>query len=323
MINMIEIERNGFMKIAIAGSGALGCGFGYMLHKSGEDVILLDQWEDHINAIKKNGLSVTVNKEKGTALIPIFKPEEYKETVDLIFIFTKAMGLKTMMKNIAHLLTSNTKVVCLLNGLGHSKTLEAFIPKKNIFMGTTVWTAGINAPGETQLNGSGPVELQNSDPDEQEAAVSIVKMLEESGLYGEYSENVSYTTWRKACINGTMNALCALLDSSIEQLFASSSIDSMLAGIIDEFAAVAKHQDNVVLDRAEMISYLKDVASKLGSHYPSMHQDLYNNRPTEIDFLNGAVAEASALYGIEAPHCRRMTDLIHAKEDILGIKIGS
>ena len=30
------------MKIAIAGSGALGCGFGYMMQKGGNDVTLLD-----------------------------------------------------------------------------------------------------------------------------------------------------------------------------------------------------------------------------------------------------------------------------------------
>ena len=226
------------------------------------------------------------------------------------------------MTQINHLIGTKTKIVCLLNGLGHLETLEAFVDRRNIIMGTTVWTAGIIAPGETQLNGNGPVELQNSHPEEEEAARVIVNILKDSGLFGEYSKNVKYTTWRKACINGTMNALCALLDASIEQLFASPSIDSLLGGIIDEFAAVAKVQDDIEIDRDEMIHYLKEVASRLGSHYPSMHQDLFNRRPTEIDFLNGAVVEAAEKYGIEAPHCRRMTDLIHAKEAVLRIETG-
>ena len=41
------------MRIYIAGSGAMGCRFGYQLQKSGEDVVLLDNWEDHIAAIQK------------------------------------------------------------------------------------------------------------------------------------------------------------------------------------------------------------------------------------------------------------------------------
>lgn len=310
------------MNIAIAGSGALGCGFGYMLQKNGQNVTLLDHWEDHIEAISEKGLTITVNGVEDTLPMTILKPNELKETMDVIFVFTKAMGLKTMMSEISHLIDTDTKIVCLLNGLGHLQTLEQFVDRRNIIMGTTVWTAGIVAPGKTQLNGNGPVELQNSHPEEKEAAIEIVTILKESGLYGEYSENVTYTTWRKACINGTMNALCALLDASIEQLFSSSSIDSMLKGIIDEFSAVAKAQDDVEIESSEMVQYLKEVASRLGSHYPSMHQDLYNNRPTEIDYLNGAVVKDAQKYGIEAPHCQRMTDLIHAKEAVLGIETG-
>lgn len=308
------------MKIAIAGSGALGCGFGYQLQKNGQDVTLLDNWEDHIQAIKDNGLTVKVNGTEGNQKMKISKPEEATGKMDAIFVFTKAMGLKPMMESIRHLIGGDTKIICLLNGLGHLDTLEQFVDRKNIIMGTTVWTAGIEAPGVTHLNGQGPVELQNSDPAEEEAARLIVDILEKSGLYGVYSTNVNFTTWRKACVNGTMNALCALLDATIEKVFQSSTIDSMLIGIVTEFAAVAEAQDNIKLDVDETINYLKAVADKVGAHYPSMHQDLANKRPTEIDYLNGAVAEASKKLGLQAPYCQKITDLIHAKEEILGIE---
>jgi len=308
------------MKIAIAGSGALGCGFGYHLQKSGEDVTLLDNWEDHIHAISTNGLTITVNGKEDTQEMTMCKPNELNEEMDAIFVFTKSMGLKSMMKNIDHIIGENTKIICLLNGLGHLKTLEEFVDRKNIIMGTTVWTAGIDAPGITHFNGQGPVELQNSDPEEKEGALQIVDILTRSGLNGVYSDNVNYTTWRKACVNGTMNALCALLDTTIEKVFSTSTIDSMLSGIVSEFATVARMQDGIKLDVEETITYLKALAEKVGAHYPSMHQDLANNRPTEIDYLNGAVAEAAKGFGLEAPYCQKVTDLIHAKEDILGIE---
>ena len=85
------------MKIAIAGSGALGCGFGYMMQKGGNDVTLLDFWDEHINTIKENGLSVTVNGKEDTINISIGKPEEIKDTFDTIFIFTKSMRLRHML----------------------------------------------------------------------------------------------------------------------------------------------------------------------------------------------------------------------------------
>lgn len=308
------------MKIAIAGSGALGCGFGYLLQKNGESVTLLDNWGKHIEAIASQGLKITVNGVEATENMAICRPHEAAETMDVIFVFTKAMGLEAMMESIRHLIGKQTKIVCLLNGLGHLETLQKFVDKNQIIMGTTVWTAGIDAPGVTHFNGQGPVELQNSHPDEKDSAQKIVQMLQDSGLNGVYSENVNFTTWRKACVNGTMNALCALLDATIEKVFQSSTIDSMLNGIVSEFSQAAKLQDGVELDVEETISYLKAVAEKVGAHYPSMYQDLANKRPTEIDFLNGAVAQASVKLGFQAPYCQKITDLIHAKEDILGIR---
>ena len=50
-----------------------------------------------------------------------------------------------------------------------------------------------------------------------------------------------------------------------------------------------------------------------------MHQDITNKRPTEIDFLNGLVADMCEANGYSAPNCRLITQLIHAKEEILDI----
>ena len=40
------------MKIAIAGSGALGCGFGAKLFQQGFDVTLIDSWMTHVKGFK-------------------------------------------------------------------------------------------------------------------------------------------------------------------------------------------------------------------------------------------------------------------------------
>lgn len=307
------------MKIAIAGSGALGCGFGYMMQKNGNDVTLIDFWEDHIKAIQKNGLTITVNGKEDNIDIPIGKPADIKDTFDAVFIFTKSMGLRHMLEEIKHLLSEDTKVICLLNGLGHAKTIAEYIPEKNIIMGTTVWTGGLDAPGKTHFMGEGPVEVQNADINEKESTLQIVKMMADSGLNGVYSQDVHFTTWRKACVNGTMNALCSLLDCNIKELFATSEHEVLIKEIVSEFSLVAE-TEGVHLDVEETVSYLKATAEKVGAHYPSMHQDLQNKRLTEIDFLNGTVAKEAENKGLNAPYSKLITQLIHAKEDILGIK---
>lgn len=313
------------MKIAIAGAGAMGSRFGIMLHKSGNEVILIDKWVDHVNAIKENGLKANYNGENIVEKISVYFPEEienYEGTIDTVILFTKAMQLDDMLQSISPILSKDTKVLCLLNGLGHEDTVEKYVSKENILLGNTMWTAGLTAPGEVKLFGNGGVELQNVHADGKEAALEVVKALKEAGLNGNYSENVKYSIWRKACVNGTLNGLCTILNSNIMDFGLTNVSDKLISTIINEFAIVAK-EENVILDVEEVVNHVKSTydPNGVGKHHPSMHQDLIqNNRLTEIDYINGAVCKKGLKYNISTPYCQFLTELVHAKEQILGAK---
>lgn len=310
------------MKVAIAGSGAMGSRFGFMLHRAGNDVILIDKWDAHIEAIRKNGLVVNYDGVEHKENIPIFYPEEVKSEVEVVFVFTKSMFLADMLEDIQPILGRNTKVVCLLNGIGHETVMKNYVPLENILIGVTIWTAGLSGPGQILLNGKGATEIQNFVPGEaqEKAAREIVEMLKNAGLNGLYSENVKYSIWRKACVNGTMNATCSLLDVNLGELFETKESIPIVEGIIKEFVQTAKEQ-GVDLDLEETVSYIVKSGKELGHHYPSMHQDLIqNHRRTEVDYINGAVARLAKEYGFDAPYNTLITDLIHAKENILGVK---
>ncbi|MBU3107513.1 2-dehydropantoate 2-reductase [Clostridium gasigenes] len=310
------------MRIAIAGAGAMGSRFGLMLHKAGNKVILLDKWADHVNAINKSGLRVNYNGEDVVEKIPAFFPSEmegYKGVIDTVILFTKAMQLDDMLQSIKPILSKDTKVLCLLNGLGHEDTVEKYIDKENILLGNTMWTAGLIGPGEVKLFGNGEVELQNVYPGGKEAALEVVKVLNEAGLNGIYSENVMYSIWRKACVNGTLNGTCTILDANIASFGATSVTDKIIRTIINEFAAVAA-KEGINLDSEEIVNHVKSTFNPngVGKHHPSMHQDLIkNNRLTEIDYINGAVCKKGAKYNIQTPYCQLLTELVHAKEEIL------
>ncbi|MDI7126132.1 2-dehydropantoate 2-reductase, partial [Klebsiella pneumoniae] len=70
------------------------------------------------------------------------------------------------------------------------------------------WTAGLEGPGKAKLFGSGSVELQNLGIGQEESAKKLAETLSASGLNAKYSDNIHYSIYRKACVNGTMNGLC-------------------------------------------------------------------------------------------------------------------
>lgn len=306
------------MLVYIAGSGAMGCRFGYQISKTGNEVILLDQWDDHIKAIQENGLKITGDVEE-TVHLPIMKPQEATREADLVILFTKAMQLPQMLQDIKGIIGKETKVLCLLNGLGHEDVIRQYIPEHNILMGVTVWTAGLKGPGHVHLQGVGALNLQSVDPSNKEAGLEVAEMLTEANLFATYDDDVVPNIWRKACVNGTMNSMCALLDCTIGELFASEDGLKIVKEIIHEFVTVGR-AEGVILDEEAITNYVMETSEKAAPHYPSMHQDLVqNHRLTEIDFINGAVNAKAEKLGIDTPYCRLITQMVHAKEAILNI----
>ncbi|WP_178198093.1 2-dehydropantoate 2-reductase [Ligilactobacillus sp. Marseille-Q7487] len=312
------------MKIAIAGAGAMGSRFGIMLAKGGNEVTLIDGWPAHVEAIKKEGLKANFNGEDITVNLPIMLQSKVSAQThaDLIILFTKAMQLDQMLQDIKPLIAQHTEVLCLLNGIGHEDVIEKYVPMEKIFIGNTMWTAGMEGPGKVKLFGNGSIELQNLGKGQEEAAQKLAAVLSESGLNAKYSDNIHYSIYRKACVNGTMNGLCTVLDVNMAGLGQTSTAHDMVVTIVNEFASVAKCE-GVNLDVAEVIAHVESCfdASTIGMHFPSMHQDLIkNNRLTEIDYINGAVSRKGKKYNVATPYCDFLTQLVHAKEQILGAK---
>ncbi|WP_165003879.1 MULTISPECIES: 2-dehydropantoate 2-reductase [unclassified Enterococcus] len=313
------------MKIAIAGAGAMGSRIGLMLHQSGNDVILIDRWPAHIEAIRTNGLIADFNGNEVVAKLPIYSPEEIiesQEQVDLIVALTKANQLDGMFQAIQSIITEKTYVLCLLNGLGHEDVLEKYVPRKNILFGITMWTAGLDGPGKVTLLGDGEIELENLEPEGEAFAHEVVEVFKKAELNPIYSSNVRYSIWRKACVNGTLNGLCTILDCNIAEFGAQEAADGIVQTIVAEFASVAE-KEGIHLDQTEVNKHISATydPENIGLHYPSMYQDLIkNHRITEIDYINGAVWRKGQKYGISTPYCAFLTQLVHAKEGILGAK---
>lgn len=307
------------MKIAIIGAGAMGSRFGYMLQQSGNDVFLVDTWKEHVNTINKNGLLIEENNKLNSIKIPIFLPEEAIEIPELIILFTKSMGLKSMLKSINKIIGKNTKVLCLLNGLGHNETISEFVDMKNIFMGVTLWTSELIGPGHVKLTGNGNLEIQNLDPTMEDTAKKICQTLNNANLNAVYSKNVVLSIWKKACINGVLNSTCTILDCNIEEFGQLKNSKKIITKIIQEFSQIA-NKYNIFLNIDEIIKNVEQTydPNEAGEHFPSMHQDLIqNHRLTEIDYINGYISKKGKEFDISTPYNDLLTMLIHSKEELL------
>ncbi len=308
------------MLVYIAGSGAMGCTFGYYISKyTDNEVIFLDNWDKNIENLNNNGMKLT-GKIEGSMDVRAMKPSEATEKADLIIFLTKSVGLEDMAKGVSHLVDKNTQILCLLNGIGHEDILVKYVDLSQINMGVTVWSAGRDNSGDINVTNIGTIDMQNIGGNEEEGR-KIANILNEANLNVTYNEDVMKAIWRKLMVNGTLNSFSTLLECKVGEFFSLDSHAEIVDELISEFIEVAK-ADGVELDKKEMLDYIYKTSVHTKDHYPSMYQDLIiNNRNTEIDFINGAVVEKGKRYNIKTPYNELITKLIHAKEELKGSKL--
>ena len=300
------------MKILFAGAGALGSRFGYMLFKNGEDVTFVDLWKEHVENITNNGLRVIIDdKELGYYNIPTYYPYDVEGEYDVIFVATKSMQLRNMLAKVKHLMHKNTKIICILNGLGHVDTLKEFVKEENILIGVTVWTSGLGGPGVLKAYGSGKTEIKQVKEENLEATKALIDRLNKAGLNMKYSDNTFQSIWHKAGLNCVLNTYCTLIDCNIGEYGSYEQNLELTRAVLNEVTEVG---------RAEGVDVLQEVIEKniencfdpntAGLHYPSLYQDMKNGRLTEIDYLNGAISKLGKKHNILTPVCDAVTLMI-------------
>lgn len=204
-------------KIAIAGAGAMGGRIGTYLKQSGQDVTLLDYWEAHVNVINNNGMEVQTEHDTYTVEVPAMFPEEVKEAFDIIVLLTKSMQSEQMMQVLKDkgAIKDSTAIISMMNGLGYDERLAHFVPKSQIFLAVTMWTAGLRGSGQLLLEGEGSIDFQRADGVNDTHTEEIANILNKAHLNVTVSDNVFKAIWSKATLNSVLNPLCTILNQTI------------------------------------------------------------------------------------------------------------
>ncbi|WP_086428893.1 ketopantoate reductase family protein [Staphylococcus cornubiensis] len=304
-------------KIAIAGAGAMGGRIGSQIKEAGYDVTLIDMWEDHVNTINEKGLEIQTETDTYTIEIPAVLPHQVNETFDLVIILTKSMQSEDMLRTLYDnkAINEDTALLSMMNGLGHDERLSNIAPKTQIFLAVTMWTAGLRGPGQLLLEGQGSIEFQRADGHADERTERINKVFNDAKLNATISDNVFKSIWSKATLNSVLNPLCTILDKTINEFSQYDKARDIVKPLIAEIVAVADARGvslsaDALLEKIEA-AYPNEAQ---GLHYPSMHQDLYNGRYTEVDYLNGQIAKYGRELGIATPNNEMLTHLIHELE---------
>jgi 2-dehydropantoate 2-reductase len=306
------------MRVAVVGAGAMGSLFGGLMARAGDEVWLIDTWEEQVRAISREGLVV----EDGTGALgggevtitvkATTRPDE-AAPVDLVLFFVKSYHTRAAGAAAGPLFGPGTTALTLQNGLGNAEDLEAVLGAGRVLAGTTSCGATLLAPGHIRFAGRGPTVLGELSGGPSERASRAAETLRRAGFETSVSADIKSMIWGKVMVNVGINALTALTGLCNGELLDHPETREVLRAAVTEAVAVARSR-GAALPWANPVEHVEEIARLTATNRSSMLQDVDHGRRTEIDAINGAIVREAAAGGVQAPVNLVLTALVKMKE---------
>ncbi len=301
------------MKICIVGAGALGSLVGGLLARAGASVSLYNPSNvEHIRAITSAGLIIERDGAPVRVLVDAMTTPEALADADLVGIFVKAHQTLRAMEQIAPRLSSRSWVLSLQNGVGMENEILRFVPKERFLRGVTAQGATLLGPGRVRWAGVGPTRLGRWEGPLTPEIEEIIALLRTAQIEPEYTEEIERLLWEKLIINCAINPLTALFDQPNGSIVHDPQLREIAGAVAREALQVARAH-GVTLSEAEAIERVETVACKTAQNISSMLQDVRRGRPTEIEYINGAVVREGRRLHIPTPLNMLLTKLIQER----------
>ena len=183
-------------RILVWGAGAIGGTVAAHLARAGLDITVVDANEAHVEALRRQGITITGPIANFTQPVPCHLPSNVEGTWDTIFLCTKALHTGAASRQLLPHLTGEGVVVSLQNGLnelaiadtvGRSRTLGAFVN----------FGADVLEPGVVHFGGRGAVVVGELDGRATQRTDGIVRALRHFEPNAVATDNIWGYLWGK------------------------------------------------------------------------------------------------------------------------------
>ncbi|MGH7325398.1 MAG: ketopantoate reductase family protein [Candidatus Rokuibacteriota bacterium] len=309
------------MRIGIVGAGAIGCVVGGLLTRAGRDVTLIDQWPEHVEAMKRKGLRLSGTC--GEHVIPvkachIHEAQAVEAPFDAAFVAVKSYDTEWATALAVRHLGPDGVVVDFQNGMNDERV--AAIAGRQRTLGCVITIgAGLYEAGHAMRTDSQKVGFKIGELDGAETARArrLAEVMSDVAP-AKVTTNLWGERWSKLAINCMANPLAGLSglgSAEIRSEPEACRIAIQIAAEVVEVGRACGHEVEPLFgieagrfvqaaagrDREGVMADMAAGAKSLSGGRPSLLQDVMRGRRTEIDYLNGHVVAEGRRLGLKTP----------------------
>ena len=318
-------------KIAVVGTGANGASIGADFINAGYPVTFIEQWPEHVEAMRTRGLTVHLPTETVVTTVEakhLFEVAEMREQFDLIFLLVKAYDTRWVTELIKPLLAADGLVVGLQNGMTIDDLVDVLGPDH--VMGAVIeCCSNMFEPGvcnrETPPSTSW-FALGGLTPQVNDRAKAVAEVLRKAGRVEIYSD-IRSAKWMKLVANASELVPSALLNQPLHQVVQDDEMRAFMKKCAQEALAVCLASGSSIVPIFGLTEanqdpnvYAVELFDQVLAHFTfpntltTVLQDWRKGRRAEIHEINGLVVRLGEDLGVPTPANRRVLEIAQAIE---------
>ena len=283
----------------ILGAGSLGSLWATRLARAGLPVRLILRNPQRLEAYHRAG---------GLTLVEANQPQQYAIPAELpqadtpiqrLLLACKAYDAQRAVASVAQRLTPGAELLLLQNGLGSQDEVAQHLPKQRCLFVSS--TEGAFRPADFQVVFAGNGHNWLGDPSDPRPPAWLDE-LQRAGIAHQWSPDILARLWRKLALNCAINPLTVLHDCRNGDL---AEHPAEIATLCAELGELLQHcgQPTAAENLHEDV---QRVILATAANYSSMHQDVAQDRRTEVTYLLGYACAAAQRHQLHLPHLQHL-----------------
>jgi len=288
------------MKIAVIGTGGVGGYFGGRIASAGYDVTFIARGE-HLKVIRQNGLKIksingdfVVNPVKVTDQISDISNANY------IIFAVKAWQVAAIARELCGTINPDATILPLQNGVLAVDELSAELGRSHVVGGLCRIFSKIESPGIISHLGIEPAILFGEmDNAKSERILVLKEILDNSGINSRIAEDIQAELWKKF-INICASGLLAITRSTYGEIRELKETRDLMIELFEEIFTLSQRM-GIHIDHEFVPKTMAFIDSFPYDSTSSLTRDVWDGKPSEIEYQNGTVVRLGEKYGLKTP----------------------
>jgi len=314
---MIATEELLNCRIAVVGSGAMGCYYGGRLANQGHDVHFL--MRSDYEHVKRHGLKVqSQDGDFHLQDVNAYKSTSEIGPVDLVIIALKTTSNDLLLDLLPPLLKEDTMLLTLQNGLGSDAFLADHFGGQRVMGGLCFVCINRVSPGEITHIGEGRIGLGEYDSGDSAKGLpqvrthQIARAFQDSRITCSVVDNLAEERWRKLVWNIPFNGLSIAaggIDTS--KILADEDLLLLTQNLMREVIGIAEKLGHEI--PLSFATKMVEVTGPMGQYRPSSMIDFLEGREVEVESIWGEPYRQGVAVGTEVGRLETLYHLLRAK----------